>query len=368
MSALCRLVVLLGLVVMIQARAEELPLDSRDWKIVAEEGLITTHLGRKSLKLKGGMAWLSDFDFSDGTIMFEMAFANERGFSGIAWRMQDDSNFEHFYLRPHRTGQPDANQYTPVFNGVAGWQLYFGARFSAVAEYAFDEWFPVKIRVSGSQAEVYIGDMENPALFIPELKRKERSGAIGLTASSFSPAWFSDLSVDRTPVTLVHAGSAPAEILPPDMVASWQVSNAFDESEIESLEELSPDFHHSLTWSRLQSEPPGFANIARLRVLGETANTVFARLVIESSVKQAVLMNFGYSDSARVFLNDHLVYTGDNSYQSRDFRYLGTIGLFDGLNLQLQEGENELWIAVTESFGGWGVMARFGDANSITID
>ena len=65
--------------------------------------------------------------------------------------------------------------------------------------------------------------------------------------------------------------------------------------------------------------------------------------------------------SSRVYLNGQLIYTGDNTYMSRDYRYLGTIGLFDNVLLPLKPGKNELYIAVTEAFGGWGIMARLSD-------
>ena len=29
-------------------------------------------------------------------------------------------------MRPHKSGKPDALQYTPVFNGLSAWQLYYG--------------------------------------------------------------------------------------------------------------------------------------------------------------------------------------------------------------------------------------------------
>ena len=69
--------------------------------------------------------------------------------------------------------------------------------------------------------------------------------------------------------------------------------------------------------------------------------------------------------SPRVYLNGKLIYTGNNTYMSRDYRYLGTIGLFDSVLLRLQPGTNELWIAVTEAFGGWGVMGRLSDFESV---
>ena len=43
---------------------------------------------------------------------------------------------------------------------------------------------------------------------------------------------------------------------------------------------------------------------------------------------------------------------------SRDYRFLGTIGYFDAVYLQLKKGRNDLWIAVSENFGGWGIKAK----------
>ena len=69
-------------------------------------------------------------------------------------------------------------------------------------------------------------------------------------------------------------------------------------------------------------------------------------------------LKLGYSDAAAVFVNGTLIYKGDNTYMSRDYRYLGTIGLFDSVALPLEKGDNEIWIAVTEAFGGWGIMGQ----------
>ena len=96
---------------------------------------------------------------------------------------------------------------------------------------------------------------------------------------------------------------------------------------------------------------------------GEISNTVFARVVVtadQAGVKELVL---GYSDAAAVFVNDTLIYRGNNGYLTRDYRYLGTIGLFDSVALSLQAGENEIWVAVSEAFGGWGIMATISDLN-----
>ena len=59
------------------------------------------------------------------------------------------------------------------------------------------------------------------------------------------------------------------------------------------------------------------------------------------------------------------LYRGDDSYRLRDYRFLGSIGWFDTVYLPLQAGPNELVLAVSETFGGWGVQARFPDAAAL---
>ena len=79
-------------------------------------------------------------------------------------------------------------------------------------------------------------------------------------------------------------------------------------------------------------------------------------------------MRFGFSDSVKAYLNGRLIFSGTDTYRSRDYRFLGTLGDFDALYLPLEKGENELWMAVGESFGGWGIKARFDDVDGIEIE
>jgi hypothetical protein len=71
------------------------------------------------------------------------------------------------------------------------------------------------------------------------------------------------------------------------------------------------------------------------------------------------------SNKVRVFVNNILIYAGNNRFRSRDYRYLGTLGLFDTIYLPLKVGKNEISFAVTESFGGWGVMAQIDNCDDI---
>jgi hypothetical protein len=335
------------------------------WDIQAKESRVEDHLGRKSLYLQAGLASVKDSKFTDGVIEFDIAFTGERGFMGVVWRMQDPENYEEFYLRPHQSGNPDANQYQGVFNGLAAWQLYYGEEYSAPVKYSFNQWIHIKIVVAGNNAEIYINDMSTPALFINELKRETKQGRVGLSVGNFAPAHFSNFSFNtQTPV--LKGKPKKADPPPAGMVMSWNVSNTFDEKVLENKYQLTASDEEKLTWTRLSCENSGIANLARLHGLTK-GNTVFARLKISSDKDQVKKVRFGFSDNVKVYLNRTLLYGGSDIYRSRDYRFLGTVGLFDELYLPLKRGENELWMAVTENFGGWGIKAMLDNQDGIRI-
>jgi len=115
-------------------------------------------------------------------------------------------------------------------------------------------------------------------------------------------------------------------------------------------------------------ESSGLANISRLVRWDKEKKTVFARLIIDSQQQQQKVFQFGFSDRVKIYVNGKLLYMGQNNYRSRDYRFLGTIGYFDTLVLPLQKGSNELWLAVSEDFGGWGIKCRFEDLKGVTVN
>ena len=104
-------------------------------------------------------------------------------------------------------------------------------------------------------------------------------------------------------------------------------------------------------------------NLARLTGVSDGRNTVLARTTIHSRDPRTAELAFGLSDRVTVYLNGRLLYRGADEYQSRDYRFLGSIGYFDRLYLPLVAGANELVLAVSEDFGGWGVQAKLGTSS-----
>jgi hypothetical protein len=330
------------------------------WERNAIESRVEEHLGRESLFLKGGIATVAGAELTDGWIEFDLAFTGERGFLGGVWRVQDPKNYEEFYVRPHQSGNPDANQYTPVFHGVSGWQLYHGPRYTVPVVYRCNEWIRVKILFAGARAEICIGDMETPVLSIDELKRPVAPGGVGVSASNFAPAWFSNVSFGELDASRLRGQPSPPETALDGVIPSWQVSDAFPESALDGKYRLEPGDLAERRWTRLETERSGLANLARVQGIHLLKNTVFARRVIVSEREQIKRLDVGFSDRVRVYLNGRLLFRGDDSYQSRDYRFLGSIGYFDALYLPLSQGKNELLLAVSEDAvqGGWGVQAK----------
>jgi len=343
-----------------------IPFDDERWQIEAAEHELVDYRGVAALKLRGGEALLPALDLKNAMLEFDIAFSRERGFVGAVFRQSDAGNYENFYIRPHQSGNPDANQYQPVFNGSASWQLYYGPDYAAPVEYRHGEWTKVKIIYAGDQARVYI-DSDEPVLRIGKLMHINESGAIGVSAGNFAPAYFGNFRYTQLANAYRFPPAPEAAPPPAGTVTKWQVSDAFDHALLDNAPELTAALTDAREWTALETPSSGIANLARVARLAKGADTVFAKLTLDSDESRTTVLDFGFSDKANVFVNGKLVYSGDNTYLSRDYRYLGTIGLFDSVALPLDAGHNEIWIAVTEAFGGWGIAGRIADLHGITL-
>jgi hypothetical protein len=341
------------------------PFGSARWNKEGAGATIETHMGKECLLLKTGDVFLKDLQLQDGIIEVDMSFPQERGFPGIFFRMQDKNNGEHFYVRPHQSGNPDATQYTPVFNGSAGWQLYHGEGYSKAISFRFDQWHHIKIDVHGRQAEIYVDDMQNPFIKVKELKRDPAPGSIAL-GSTGVPTRFANLQYTIKTPAVQAAYAVPANGTD-GLITKWQVSDQADRDLFDNKWVLTPELKSKFTWSTQSSEPSGLMNLAKFTKPKDSGNVMVAKLIIDSELEQMKPVSFAFSDYVLVYLNDKAVYFGRDTYRSRDYRYLGTIGFFDVLVLPLKKGRNEVWFVVSEDLGGWGVKAKLEDTNHLSL-
>jgi hypothetical protein len=347
------------------ARAQQ-PFDTSAWNISAAEWRVESYRGRSALLLRDGAAWLRGSHFENGTIEFDIAFSDALGFPGIAFRAASHDDYELFYLRENLSGQPHATQYTPVLHGLYAWQIYAGPAWEATAGWTFDRWMHVKLVVSGARAQLYV-DGDSAVQIIPRLRGPEGAGEVGVLTAP-GTARFANFVVrpERTPYLAGAESPVVRDSTPATIVRTWRVSTPFAESLLTGKADVTT-VPVSATWATLGIEERGIANLARLAGNGNGRNTVIAAVTITSDRARDLPVRFGFSDRVRVYLNGHMLYAGNDGFGTHDPDFLGIVGLLDELTLPLKRGPNELWFAVSETFGGWAITADLPDRGGIAI-
>jgi hypothetical protein len=252
---------------------------------------------------------------------------------------------------------------------VAAWQIYFGPEYSVALEYPFNEWIRIRIEVLNDRAQVTIGAPDGkarPSLVIDDLKRDPVAGAIGV-ASGWAGARFANFRYRMTDhITIAPAAKTEAQPIE-GLIREWQVSNAIAESSLVHVTQLDKQMLAALRWQSLPVETNGIANLARLQSNSNGTDTALVRLTLQADNEIMQPLDFGFSDRVRVFVNGTLMFAASDMWQSRDYRFLGTVGLYDTIYCPLQRGRNEVILAISESFGGWAVMGAMLPAPGVRI-
>ena len=196
-----------------------------------------------------------------------------------------------------------------------------------------------------------------------------KSGGIALTGGNDQALHLANITIDHENYQIKNF--KPVERKPVEgLIPEWHISDKFDEKSLKDPSKL-PALIKERKWGKKIAIEEGIAaNISRIieRYDNTSNNTVFAKIEITTNKEALELFEFGYSDRVVVILNGKPIYQGNNRFQSRDYRYLGTIGLFDAIYLPLKKGKNTLLLAVSEDFGGWLVTGRFPSTKKLTIN
>jgi hypothetical protein len=351
------------------------PADSARWDLQGE-AKAAEYQGHKALLLDGGAALLKDFEMRDGVIDVDVATSAKRGFFGIQFRLDGDgSNGEEVYLRPHKSGLPDAIQYTPILNTGRNWQIYNGPGFTGPVDIPKDVWFHLRLEIVGAQAKLYVQDMDKPALVMNDLKSGLQKGQVALF-DLIGATYFSNFEIRMTP-------DAPWERhlprMPAGTLTKWSLSPSYDALGRNLERPLSSAESDAIHWQDVEAEPPGFVVLYRYREAPHPMVTfqgdfskrlepqpgmkvLYARTTIESDRDQVKKLELGYSDDVSVFLNGKILYRGRSAQGFRDPGFLGIINPEnDAVYLPLKKGSNELMLALSELGGGWGFICRLAD-------
>jgi hypothetical protein len=349
--------------------------DSPRWELQGN-AKATSVAGRECLQLDGGAATVRDFEMRDGVVDVDVSTPAPRGFFGVHFRSADGGdNGEWVYLRQHKSGLPDAMQYTPVLHTGLNWQLYSGPGFTGAVDIPRDRWFHLRLVVAGAQARLYVHDMERPALVMDDLKSGVERGQLGLVALT-GVVCFADFRV-RPTADVAWRRHPPA--MPRGTLVRWSLSPSFDALARNLERPLDTGESARIEWQDVEAEAPGLVAVNRYRESPHPrvsfANdpskrldpqpgmrVVYARTRIDVDHDQTRKLSIGYSDDVSVFLNGRILYRGRSAQYFRDPAFLGIVDAEnDAVYLPLKKGSNELVLALSELGGGWGFVCRLGD-------
>jgi len=320
------------------------------------------------MRLNSGNAVLRGITFSDGTIEFDVNTIG-RGAPGIAFRQQDEGNFELLYLRP------DPNcpafraciQYAPQTHGVLLWDLF--PQYQSRAPLRENGWNHIKMVVSGRRMNVFVNDAASPTLEVGRLEGDALRGGLRLQG----PGTFANLVI--TPDVVDGLTPEPArDPLEGDrgLVRNWRLSRF---SALPSGKEPVYDDMPgaSQEWKTIRTERGGLVNISReygLPLHEPNRAVAWLKTTIRSDRKQAKKIDIGWTRELWVFLNGKLVYADKNLFEVDSARKSpdARCSLENGsITLPLEAGDNEFAAALADNFYGWGLMLRVADPEGVHL-
>ena len=198
---------------------------------------------------------LKDTKFLNGTIEYDIFLKETPAFPGVYFRV-NGRNGEQFYVRPHQSGNPDANQAAPVVNGISPWQLYFGPKYSFPYKYKYDNWTHVKIVVNNDKAQVYLDYSEKPNLSW-NLFHEPAAGDIVIRGGGAEAMHIADIKIDMNAFQLVDFSPGVREPIE-GAIAEWEISDMFEEKELEDPTKLEPVINARKWGRKIQLEEGGW--------------------------------------------------------------------------------------------------------------
>src|SRR5580765_2594909 len=361
--------VLLALPIAQGAQPITIPMTADRWQ-TKENAEFLRQLGfyHGLMRLNSGNAVLKDVTFADGTIEFDVN-AIGRGMPGIAFRQQDEGNFELFYLRPDPSCPAfrACIQYAPQTHGVLLWDLF--PQYQTRAPLRENGWNHIRMVVSGRRMNIFVNDATSPTLEVGRLEGDAMKGGLRLQG----PGTFANLVI--TPGAIDGLSPEPArDPLDGDrgLVRNWRLSTfaALPNGKDPLYDDIPAA---SQGWKTISTERNGLVNLSREygRPLPEPNRAVaWLKTTIASDRKQTKKVDIGWTRELWVFVNGKLVYADKNLFEQEGARKApdGRCSLENGaFALPLEAGNNEVAVALANNFFGWGLMLRLADPEEVHL-
>ena len=175
---------------------------NREAKLIKEDGQTSIYF--KANNQQGGVAWLENFEFNNGTIEVDIKGSNTKGgsFLGIAFRGVDDSTYDAVYFRPFNFDSV-SNQKGRSIQYISHPEYpWYQLREEHPGEYESsvnpapdpEKFFHAKIVVEKPKVKVYVNNSSEPSLVVNELTDRT-GGKIGLWMDFVSDGTFANLKI-----------------------------------------------------------------------------------------------------------------------------------------------------------------------------
>ncbi len=320
------------------------------------------------MRLNSGKAVLKDVAFSDGTIEFDVNTIG-RGAPAIAFRRQDEGNFEFVYLRPD-VACPAFNacmQYAPTTHGVLLWDFF--PQYQTRAPLRENGWNHIKMVISGRRMNVFVNDAPSPTLQVGRLEGDALTGGLHLQG----PATFANMVITPGAVE----GLSPEPDRDPTegdrgLIRNWRLSKF---SALPNGKDAAYDGMPAASeeWKAIRAERRGLVNISREygKPLPDPNRAVaWLKTIVTSDRKQTKKVDIGWTRELWVFVNGKLVYAGRNMWEPESERKYpdARCSLENGsFPLSLEPGDNEVAVAIANNFFGWGLMLRVAELEGVHL-
>lgn len=367
--------------ILAMAKQEPVPFNDTFWKMGKSSKYSFENFENRETLFLDGEAYL-DINLQKGVIQVDIFGRTERSFAGIAFRNSNGQE-EKVYLRMHKSGQVDALQYTPIFNGESNWQLY--PEFQSKVDFIPDDWNTLRVEFQDANAIISVNG--KIVLTVKNLKTDNSTGSVGLW--SLFGGRFSNFIVDQKvkDLELDLGGTIEQD---PFVIRHWQLSKSSPveiirgvdielDVEFNKTENDRPDFHlydrssKPMTFYHLNrsytpvvTERSGLLPISKYVKKQSVGNFdrnqedyVVAKLEITTEKQETRKFSFDYSDKAIVYLNRKEIFQGNNAFRSKGIQHKGHLSIdANTLYLNLKEGHNVLHIVVIEKANGWGLIGK----------
>ncbi|MEX6690822.1 hypothetical protein QTN47_25160 [Danxiaibacter flavus] len=359
-----------------------IPMTAASWEYDSSKIEFVKQNSTDVMKGKNGayyQAFLKNHQFANGTIEFDVALTG-MGFPGINFRMSDDrKNGENFYIRsfgPVTSLVRTTLQYAAIIDGMSIWDL--SDEYQAGATIQQTGWNHVKLVVSGNQMKAYVNDMSKPALMVPQLEGRQKSGGISLSGNVI----YANLTITPDATEALAPESGYTGIYNDSRyLKNWQVSPPKDFPFGKDLVMQLPSMYGKLTqselpdsttqWTPVQAENRGIVNLTR--IYGSRPNDqrrmAWVKTTVYSDKAQERTLSFGFSDEVWFFLNGQLLYVDKNYFGTPQQKNDGRCTIENAqIKLSLKEGKNEILIGLANYFYGWGIVARMDRMDGMKVE